>query len=426
MGFIVSALAFGEPVSIFNLAITEYNSIIASMILRDMTEKLETSLADFPAVALLGPRQVGKTTLARLYSANLRRDKTPKPEYLDLENPSDREKLSDPLGYLTYRADRLVIIDEVQRAPELFSVLRGLIDTRIFGGKGNGHFLLLGSASIDLLKQSTESLAGRIAYLELPPLTIKEIDAEQSNELWCRGGFPRSLLARSDNQSATWRANFIKSYLERDIPQLGPRIAAETLRRFWIMLAHRHGSIFNAAELARSLAVDGKTVAGYLDLMIDLLLMRRLQPLHANVAKRLTKSPRLYVRDSGLLHSLLGLDDLDAILSHPIAGASWEGFVIETLINCTSDRVRASFYRTAAGAEIDLVLDFPGGERWAIEVKRGIVPSLSRGFYIACDDVKPDRAFVVHSGQERYPKGNDVEAIGLRELAIAVSQRAPI
>jgi uncharacterized protein len=341
------------------------------MIVRDLAQTVRASLEDFPAVALLGPRQVGKTTLARTFGHAGQMSGNPPPDYLDLENPSDLEKLSDPLGYLSFRSDRLVIIDEVQRAPGLFAVLRGLIDNRIFQGQPNGHFLLLGSASIELMKQSSESLAGRIAYLELPPLTIKEVGPDDGIALWVRGGFPRSFLVASDKQSAAWRTNFIRSYLERDIPQLGPRIAAETLRRFWTMLAHRQGAVFNAAELARSLAVDGKTIASYLDLLVDLLLVRRLAPLHENIGKRLVKSPRVYVRDSGLIHALLGLDTYDAILAHPIAGASWEGHVVETLLNCAPERTQASFFRTVAGAEIDLVLDFPGGQRWAVEVKRG-------------------------------------------------------
>lgn len=391
------------------------------MISRRIAAKVRSLLDEFPAVGLLGPRQTGKTTLARMLGNST--EHGPAADYLDLENPVDLEKLQDAVSYLRPRSNRLVIIDEVQRAPGLFQVLRGIIDDRIMAGETAGHFLLLGSASIDLLKQSSESLAGRIAYLELAPLDVLEVTPEQETDLWVRGGFPRSLLANNAEASATWRSNFIATYLERDIPQLGPRIPAETLRRFWTMLAHRQGATLNAAELARSLAVDGKTVAKYLDLLVDLLLVRRLQPVHANVGKRLVKSPKTFVRDSGLVHTLLRLDSLDDVLGHPIAGASWEGHVIETLIRLAPPRSEASFYRTSAGAEMDLVLDLPGNRRWAIEVKRGLVPSVSRGFHNAVKDLEPDRAFIVHSGDERYSKGDNVEAIGLRMLAKEIAKQ---
>ena len=396
------------------------------MIDRRLAPQLERLLAEFPAVALLGPRQVGKTTLARTLAPTLRaagRDRT-SPDYLDLESPADLQKLEDVEGYLRSRTDRLVIIDEVQRAPGLFQVLRGVIDERVLSGDATGHFLLLGSASVELLKQSSESLAGRIAFLELGPLDVSEIHAQQETDLWLRGGFPRSLLAETCDASSTWRANFIATYLERDIPQLGPRIAAETLRRFWTMLAHSQGTLLNASEIARSLAVDGKTVMSYLDLMVDLLLVRRLEPLMANVGKRLIRSPKTYIRDSGLVHTLLRLDTLDDLLGHPIAGLSWEGHVIENLICVAPPRTSASFYRTAAGAEIDLVLDLPGDRRWAIEVKRGSAAKLSRGFHHAMEDLAPDRAFIVHSANDRYPKGDGIEAIGLRELATELATDA--
>jgi predicted AAA+ superfamily ATPase len=359
---------------------------------------------------------VGKTTLARILAADNTRQP---PEYLDLEDPTDlgRLALAEAREFLQARADRLVVIDEVQRAPGLFQVLRGVIDERRWAGSPAGHLLLLGSASIDLLKQSSESLAGRIAYLELDPFDVLETPPTDEAKLWVRGGFPPSFLAPSDAASAAWRTSFITTYLERDIPLLGPRIPAETLRRFWTMLAHRQGAPFNAAELARSLAVDGKTVASYLDLMVDLLLVRRLEPYHANDGKRLVKSPKTYVRDSGLAHTLLRLDTLDDVLGHPIAGASWEGFVIDTLIRVAPPRTRPCFYRTSNGAEIDLILELPGNRRWAIEVKRSSAPTLERGFHNALDDLKPDRAFVVYSGKERYPKGGGVEVMGLRAMA---------
>jgi hypothetical protein len=385
------------------------------MIARRLSALVRRRLNEFPAVALVGPRQVGKTTLAHSLPSD--GVNTPAPEYLDLENPAHLARLQDAAGYLRSRGHRLIIVDEVQRAPGLFQVLRGIIDERALAGEPAGHFLLLGSASIDLLKQSSESLAGRIAYVELGPFDVLEIEPAQDTDLWVRGGFPRSLLAASHQASAAWRANFIATYLERDIPQLGPRVPAETLRRFWTMLAHRQGAPLNAAELARSLAVDGKTVARYLDLLVDLLLVRRLEPLHANVGKRLVKSPKTYVRDSGLVHTLLGLDTHDDLLGHPIAGASWEGHVIEMLIRLAPQRTRASFYRTSAGAEIDLVLELPGTRRWAVEVKRGLAPRVERGFHTAIDDLRPDRALLVYSGEGRYPARDGIETIGLREMA---------
>lgn len=373
------------------------------------------ALSRHPAVALLGPRQVGKTTLARALVAP--RTDGPAPDYLDLESPTDLAKLEDASAYLLSRGDRLVIVDEVQRVPGLFDILRGVIDEQILAGRPTGHFLLLGSASLELLRQSSESLAGRIAYLELAPLDVLEVEPERRTDLWVRGGFPRALLATDDEASVDWRASFVTTYLERDIPQLGPRIPATTLRRFWTMLAHRQGAPLNAAELGRSLGVDAKTIATYLDLMVDLLLVRRLAPLHANVGKRLVKAPKTYVRDSGLAHVLLGLDTLDDVLGHPIAGASWEGHVISNLLRVAPPRTEASYYRTATGNEIDLVLDLPGGRRWAVEVKRGTAPTVTKGFHAALEDVRPDAAFVVHGGDDRYPKGDGVEAIGLAELA---------
>ena len=387
---------------------------------RLLNARLGERLRLFPAVALLGPRQVGKTTLARAFAETeetRERRFARKGLYLDLENPVDREKLADAPSYLATKRDRLVVLDEIHRVPYLFQTLRGVIDERIRGGEPAGQFLLLGSASMDLLRQSGESLAGRIAHLELGPLDIRELAKSDQMRLWIRGGFPRSVLAPTDADSAVWRESFIRTYLERDIPALGPRVPADTLRRFWTMLAHSQGGLWNAAALARSLAVDGKTVARYVDLLVDLLLVRRLPPFHANVRKRLAKSPKVYVRDSGIVHTLLRLDDAEGVLGHPIAGASWEGFVIETLLRAAPDRAQASFYRTASGVEIDLILELPGAGVWAIEIKRGLAPAVDKGFRVALDDVKPDRAFLVHGGDDRYPKGGGVEAIGLRALA---------
>ncbi|TCU30717.1 hypothetical protein EV130_101291 [Rhizobium azibense] len=380
------------------------------MIPRRKRAELVELLDNNPAVALLGPRQVGKTTLALEVGEQ-------RPSiYLDLESESDRAKLAEPELYLAEHEDKLVILDEVHRVPELFQNLRGLIDRGRRMGLRSGRFLLLGSASMDLLKQSGESLAGRIAYLELAPIDGLEVGAGELNKLWVRGGFPDSLLAANDTVSQRWRIDFIRTYLERDIPLLGPRIPAETLRRFWTMLAHHQSGLLNAADFARAIGVDGKTVASYLDLMVDLLLVRRLEPWHSNAGKRLVKSPRVYVRDSGLLHSLLGLTTLDDVLGHPVAGASWEGFVIETLHAVMPEGAHANFYRTSAGAEIDLVVTLPGERRWAIEIKRSLTPKLERGFHHACLDLEPDRRIVVYPGSEAYPLGNDIEALPLRQL----------
>ncbi len=384
---------------------------------RLLRARVEEYLSIFPAVAVLGPRQVGKTTLARaIADTGIGSTKRMPGLYLDLESPADRGRLADAGAYLHRVRDRLVVLDEIHRTPELFKTLRGVIDERIRAGFPAGHFLVLGSASMDLMQQSSESLAGRIGYLSLSPLDVRELAPEAMRRLWIRGGFPRSFLAPNDQASTIWRENFIRTYLERDIPLLGPRIPSETLRRFWTMLAHSQGTLWNAAALARSLAVSGKTVMRYLDLMVDLMLVRRLPPLHANVRKRLVKSPRTFIRDSGIVHALLGLQSEHEVLGHPVAGHSWEGFVIETLLRAAPDRAQASFYRTATGIEVDLVLDMPGIGRWAMEVKRGPA-SMSPELATAIEDVRPDRTFVVYDGVEPYPLGSGVEAIGLREMA---------
>ena len=381
------------------------------MIKRHIATELAELVDTNPAVVLLGPRQVGKTTIALELAQN-------RPSiYLDLESDADRAKLSDPELYLAGHADKLVILDEVHRLPDLFQNLRGLIDRGRREGRKTGRYLLLGSASIDLLKQSGETLAGRIAYLEMQPIDASEIALTSVNDLWVRGGFPDSLLASSDRASLRWRQNFIRTYLERDIPQLGPRIPAETLRRFWTMLAHHQAGLLNAASLARSLGVDGKTIAAYLDLLVDLLLVRRLEPWHANAGKRLVKSPKVYVRDSGLAHALLGIGSLEELLAHPVAGSSFEGFVIETLAAVAPHGSECHFYRTAAGAEIDLLITLPGGKLWAIEIKRSLSPKVEKGFHLACDDLKPARRFVVYPGSERYPLNTETDALSLTALA---------
>ena len=364
-------------------------------------------------VALIGPRQVGKTTLAL--------EVTGKTDalYLDLETRTDRAKLADPALFLKPYEDRLVILDEIHRVPELFSELRGLIDQGKRRGRRTGRFLILGSASIGLLRQSRESLAGRIEYVELNPLNVLEVggDDDSLNSLRVRGGFPDSFLARDDSDSLAFRRNFIRTCLERDVPQFGRRIPAETLERLWTMLAHSQGTLLNASKLASGLSVSAPTVTGYIDLLVDLLLVRRLRPFYANVRKRLVKSPKVYVRDSGVVHALLGIMDHNSLAGHPVVGASWEGFVIENLLSAVSAATKASFYRTSAGAEVDLVLELPGSRGpWAIEIKHSLSASLSRGFRNALEDIKPERSFVVTAGSDRYPVARDVEAIGLRDM----------
>lgn len=385
------------------------------MIDRLLTAELEDALAHSPAVALLGPRQAGKTTLALAVGEKLGA------LYLDLESEQDRAKLDTPELYLADHVERLVIIDEVHRAPGLFPVLRGLIDRHRRAGRRAGQYLLLGSASLDLLKQSGETLAGRIAYLELTPFTLLETGHLPADNLWVRGGFPESLLAPGAARSLRWRRDFIRSYLERDIPQLGPRIAAETLRRFWGMLAHHQGGLLNTAQFARNLGVDAKTAASYLDLLVDLLLVRRLPPWHANLGKRLVKSPKVYVRDSGLVHALLGIADKEALLAHPVVGQSWECFVIENLLACAPDGVQGHFYRSSSGAEIDLLLAWPNGELWAIEIKRSLAPRLERGFHSACADLKPARKLVIYPGAETYRLAEDIEAMNPASAALLVA-----
>ncbi|MDR1303933.1 MAG: ATP-binding protein [Verrucomicrobiales bacterium] len=379
------------------------------MIRRFSREKLEILLGQFPAVALLGPRQCGKTTLALEFIAG--RDAV----YLDLETPSDLRKLGDAEDFFARHANELVVLDEIQRQPDLFPVLRGVIDRNKRRGRQAGQFLLLGSASLDLLRQSSESLAGRLATLELTPLLADETRAAglPVEPLWVRGGFPESYLADDDAASLRWRLEFIRTYLERDIPALGPRLPAETLRRLWTMLAHAQGALFNAAALAGALGVSGQTVARYVDLLADLLLVRRLPPWSGNTRKRLVRSPKVYVRDSGVAHALLGLATADDILGHPVAGASWEGWVIENLLAALPDGAAAAFYRTGAGAEVDLVLALRRGERWAVEIKRSAAPVVGKGFYLGCADLKVSRKFVVYPGRDSYSLGDGVEAVSL-------------
>lgn len=371
------------------------------------------------AVALIGPRQVGKTTLA-LQVADLRPS-----VYLDLETAEDRAKLGNqPVLFFRNCEDRLVILDEIHRVPELFPEMRALIDQGRRKGRRTGRFLILGSASMDLLRQSSESLAGRITYMEMGPLNILETHATQPDptQLWVRGGFPDSYLASTEQRSFEWRRNFIRTYLERDVPLFGPRIPAESLEQLWTMLAHNQGGMLNASKLAQALMVSAPTVTRYIDLLVDLLLVRRLQQYSGNSGKRVVKAPKVYIRDSGVVHALLRIPDFEQLCGHPVVGTSWEGMVIETLIAAAPERTVASYYRTSAGAEIDLLLDIPGHGLWAIDVKRGLAPKVQRGFHNACDDVKPVRRFVVYSGDTRYPMTEQLEAISLHEMTAMLTK----
>ena len=393
------------------------------MFKRQINDELQQYLDEFPAVAILGPRQAGKTTLAQQLAqsqtSNDGRPAAPPSIYLDLESPGDMAQLGDPAAFFAAHADRLLVLDEVQRMPGLFAVLRGVIDQRRRAGARSAQFLLLGSASIELLAQSSETLAGRLAYVELAPFVVTELPAAEAaapGALWLRGGFPDSYLARSDAASLRWRQQFITTYLERDIPQLGPRIPAQTLRRLWTMLAYEQAQMLNAARLAASLGVSGQTIARYLDLLCDLLLVRRLQPWAKQSSKRLVKAPKVYVRDSGVVHALLGLGSQRDLLAHPVVGGSWEGWIIENLLACAPPNTEASYYRTAVGAEIDLVLGLPGGKLWAIEIKRSSAPTVSRGFHLACDDVAATRRIVVSSANAQFPMAGGIEHVPLLGL----------
>ena len=383
------------------------------MLRRLARQSIEKALSRQAAVALIGPRQVGKTTLAR----DIADDRAS--IYLDLENLTDRGKLENPDLFLEQHENELVVLDEIHRAPEIFGSLRGIIDRGRRKGNRTGRFLILGSAAIELLRQS-ETLAGRIAYVNLTPLHALEIGSKKNDltKLWLRGGFPDSYLAINDVDSFDLRRDFIRTYLERDVPMFGPRIPAETLEKLWIMLAHSQGQPLNASKLAGSMGLSAPTITSYVDLLKDLLLVRKLPPFHANVKKRLVKSPKVYVRDSGLLHALLGIQSHDDLLGHPVVGSSWEGFVIESLLAVIPEHTKASFYRTATGVEIDLVLEL-GGKKgtWAIEIKRSMTAKLERGNHVALDDIQPEKAFVVYPGKDRYMKGDNIEAISLHEMA---------
>ncbi len=382
---------------------------MTSMISRTLNDAIVSSLKTFPVVSLIGSRQVGKTTLAK----NVREAVAKDAIYLDLELPSDWNKLQDPELYLRQFSETLVIIDEIQRMPSLFPIIRALVDQNRVGGR----FLILGSASPDLLRHSSESLAGRIIYHELTPFNMFETGSERIERLWLCGGYPESYLAESEEESFAWRESYIKTYLEMDIPQLGIRIPSAQLRRFWTMLAHSHGQLWNGNKIAGSLGVSAPTVRHYLDILEDTFVVRRLQPYHANVKKRLIKSPKVYIRDSGLLHTLLRIGGMDDLQGHPALGSTWEGFVIEQVISLLPDNRDVYFYRTNAGAEIDLVLFDKKNKPVAIEIKYSMSPAVSRGFWNACEDLGCEKGFIIYPGNEIYPVGKNVFAMPVRELA---------
>ncbi len=382
------------------------------MIDRLALHALSSRLQESPAVVLLGPRQVGKTTLALRLAETWPAGST----YLDLERPADRLRLDDADAYLRSQGGKLLILDEIHRMPGLFEVLRGVIDERRRAGQRFGHFLLLGSASLDLMQQSSETLAGRVAYLDIGPVHALEWPAEDLDTLWLRGGFPDSVLAASDGASLRWREDFVRSYLQRDVPMFAPRLPAETVGRLWTMLAHQQGALLQQTRLASGLGVSSPAVERYIDLLVDLQLVRRLRPWSGNVGKRLVKAPKVYVRDSGLVHALLGIGSLHDLSGHPVCGPSYEGFCIDNLLAAAGPQCAPYSYRTQVGAEIDLVLERAGQPWMAIEIKRSSTPSVSKGFSIACDDLGIEHRFVVYPGTERFPMRHGAQAVGLVEL----------
>ena len=382
------------------------------MITRQLLSTLTQRLQESPAVVLLGPRQVGKTTLALQVAEHWPAGSI----YLDLERPADRLRLDDADAFLRTQGSKLVILDEIHRMPGLFEILRGIIDERRRDGQRFGHFLLLGSASLDLMQQSSETMAGRVAYVDLGPIQALEWESTALDTLWLRGGFPDSLLASNEAASLRWREDFVRSYLQRDVPMFAPRLPAETVGRLWTMLAHQQGAFLQQSRLASGLGVSSPTLERYIDLLVDLQLVRRLRPWSINTGKRLVKAPKVYVRDSGLVHALLGLENLHDVAGHPVCGLSYEGFCIDNLLAATKASVTPYTYRTHAGAEIDLVLE-RGGKPWmAVEIKRSTTPSLSKGFALACDDLGITQRFVVYPGTARFPMSHGTQAIGLVEL----------
>jgi predicted AAA+ superfamily ATPase len=378
------------------------------MIQRSLQDAIITSMKKYPVVGILGSRQVGKTTLAKAIRETFLSDSA----YLDLELPSDWNKLQDPELYLGQFSNTVVIIDEIQRMPSLFPLIRALVDRNRIGGR----FLILGSASPDFLRRSSETLAGRIVYHELAPFTMFETGRDEPQKLWLCGGYPGSYLAKNDQESFDWRESYMKTYLEMDIPQLGIRIPSAQLRRFWTMLAHLHGQLWNGNKIAGSLGISAPTVRHYLDILEDTFIVRQLQPYHANVKKRLIKSPKVYIRDAGLLHALLRIRNFDDLQGHPSLGSSWEGFVIEQIIALLSGNREIYFYRTNAGAEIDLLFFDNKNNPVVVEIKYSMSPAVSRGFWNACEDLSCTKGYVVYPGNEIYPVGKNIFTLPFKQL----------
>ena len=367
-----------------------------SYIKRIITADIKQKLENMPGVVILGPRQCGKSTLAKAMISEIGGA-----VYLDLERPSDVSKLRDPEAFFSLNSDQLICLDEIQRVPELFPLLRSVIDEN----RRNGQFIILGSASPDLMKQSSETLAGRISYFELTPFVLKEVSEDDHSRplrrLWLRGGFPRSYLAPDEKESIEWRLDFIKTFLERDIPQLGFRTPAKVLERFWRICAHLHGQLLNSSKLGESMGVSHHTVTSYIDMLEQSFVLRVLRPYESNLKKRLIKSPKIYIRDSGILHALLGIENHNDLLGHPVYGPSWEGLVIENILSLLPNW-KASFYRTSSGSEIDLILE-KGNKRVAVECKGSTSPSLNRGFWNAVSELKFKEVWVVAPVKEAYP-----------------------
>jgi uncharacterized protein len=383
------------------------------MLERSLIKKLISQLDFMPAVALLGCRQVGKTTLARQVA-----DLYKKPTvYLDLESPKARANFKEPELYLEKQEGKMLILDEIHRVPELFPVLRGIIDERRRKGETNAHFLILGSASPKLLRQSSESLAGRIGYLELNPFNLLEVEnagyKDARDRLWMRGGFPQSFLEKKEAQSHEWRESFIRSYIERDLPDLGQNFPSERMYNLWRMLALSQGTTINMSKLGGNLEISGTTVHHYIDVLTDLFLIRQLKPWHGNSRKRLVKTPKIYVRDSGIMHTLVGIRDIDDIVSHLLCGASWEGFVIEQIVQHLPYGAQVSFFGSSDGVEVDLVIENLKCGTIAVEIKRTLSPSISKGFHIACEEIKAAKRFYVIPEGDAYPLGKETDAVGL-------------
>ncbi len=373
------------------------------MIKREMQGLIVESLRKYPVVGIVGSRQTGKTTLAKLLRKTIKRDSV----YLDLELPSDLNKLQSPELYLRQYTDRLVIIDEIQRMPSLFPLMRALVDRN----RAAGRFLILGSASPEMIRHASESLAGRIVYHELSPFTLSEAGFGRMERLWLRGGYPISFLAGSHDESFSWREAFIRTYLEMDLPQLGIRVPSPQIRRFWTMLAHVHGQLWNASRMAGSLGITAPTVRHYLDILEETFIVRALLPYYTNTKKRLVKSPKVYIRDTGLLHALLNIKTIEDLRSHPVAGSSWEGFVIEQLVGRLPRGRQAYYYRTGAGAEIDLLLHDRKNRPVAVEIKYSTTPLVTKGFWNAMDDLSCKRGYVIYPGDEEYPIADNVLAL---------------